>query len=94
MSYVNGLGLDVKGQRPEAQEHLHLEDFKFPDLKWAKSSRMSKRWIIFSLRVKVRWNGGSCEGMVCSFDWEAGAGNSRPHAGASLATSCPFAPTR
>ena len=57
MSYVNGLGLDVKGQRQEAQEHLHLEDFKFPDLKWAKSSRMSKRWIIFSLRIKVRLAG-------------------------------------
>ncbi len=60
MSYVNGLGLDVKGQRPEAQEHLHLEDFKFPDLKWAKSSRMSKRWIIFSLRIKVRPAGRPC----------------------------------
>lgn len=53
MSYVNGLGLDLKGQSQDMQEHLHLEDFKFSDLKWAKSSRMSKRWILFSLRIKA-----------------------------------------
>jgi hypothetical protein len=56
MSYVNGLGLDLKRQAQEQQEHLHLEDFKFADLKWAKSSRMSKRWILFSLRIKARFS--------------------------------------
>ena len=50
-AYGNGLGLDLGGK--QTGEHLHLEDFKFTDLKWAKSSRMSKRWLVFSLRVKV-----------------------------------------
>ncbi|BDA44647.1 hypothetical protein COCOBI_06-1240 [Coccomyxa sp. Obi] len=51
MGYGNGIGLDLAGKQSTA-EHLHLEDFKFSDLKWAKSSRMSKRWLVFSLRVK------------------------------------------
>ena len=51
MSYVNGLGLDLNSGK--GREHLHLEDFKFTELKWAKSSRMSKRWLMFSLRIKV-----------------------------------------
>lgn len=50
-AYGNGLGLDLRGK--QTAEHLHLEDFKFTDLKWAKSSRMSKRWLVFSLRIKV-----------------------------------------
>lgn len=53
MGYGNGLGLDLAGKQ-STTEHLHLEDFKFTDLKWAKSSRMSKRWLVFSLRVKVQ----------------------------------------
>ena len=53
MGYGNGLGLDLAGKQ-STSEHLHLEDFKFTDLKWAKSSRMSKRWLVFSLRVKVQ----------------------------------------
>ena len=36
-----------------AHDNLHLEDFKFTDLKWAKSSRMSKRWLVFFVRIKV-----------------------------------------
>jgi len=33
---------------------VHLEDFKFAELKWAKSSRMSKRWIVFTCRIQAR----------------------------------------
>ena len=50
MSYANVLGLDVASP---AHDSLHLEDFKFTDLKWAKSSRMSKRWLVFFVRIKV-----------------------------------------
>ena len=35
-------------------EQVHLEDFKFADLKWAKSSRMSKRWLVFTCRIQAR----------------------------------------
>lgn len=34
-------------------ENIHVEDFRFQDLKWAKSSRMSKRWLVFFVRIKV-----------------------------------------
>ena len=50
MSYSNGLGLDVAST---PHNNLHLEDFRFTDLKWAKSSRMSKRWLVFFVRIKV-----------------------------------------
>ena len=50
MSYTSGLGMDVASP---AHDNLHLEDFKFTDLKWAKSSRMSKRWLVFFVRIKV-----------------------------------------
>ena len=33
---------------------MHLEDFKFAELKWAKSSRMSKRWLVFTCRIQAR----------------------------------------
>ena len=50
MSCANGIGLDVAST---PHENLHLEDFRFTDLKWAKSSRMSKRWLVFFVRIKV-----------------------------------------
>ena len=53
MSPPNGIGLDMAST---SHENLHLEDFRFTDLKWAKSSRMSKRWLIFFVRIKVRFS--------------------------------------
>ena len=50
LSYANGMGMDVAST---SQENIHLEDFRFQDLKWAKSSRMSKRWLVFFVRIKV-----------------------------------------
>ena len=51
MSCTNGMGLDMTST---PHDNLHLEDFRFTDLKWAKSSRMSKRWLVFFVRIKVR----------------------------------------
>ncbi len=34
-------------------ELTHAETFDFADLRFIKSSRMSKRWLVFSLRIKV-----------------------------------------
>ena len=49
---LGGMGLaDGSGNEPE---QVHLEDFKFAELKWAKSSRMSKRWLVFTCRVQAR----------------------------------------
>ena len=49
---LGGMGLrEGGGSEPE---QVHLEDFKFADLKWAKSSRMSKRWLVFTCRVQAR----------------------------------------
>ena len=50
MSCTNGMGLDMTST---PHDNLHLEDFRFTDLKWAKSSRMSKRWLVFFVRIKV-----------------------------------------
>jgi hypothetical protein len=35
-------------------ERTHAETFDFADLRFIKSSRMSKRWLVFALRIKVR----------------------------------------
>lgn len=35
-------------------ERTHSETFDFADLRFIKSSRMSKRWLVFALRIKVR----------------------------------------
>ena len=49
---LGGMGLaDGSGNEPE---QVHLEDFKFAELKWAKSSRMSKRWLVFTCRIQAR----------------------------------------
>jgi len=37
---------------PAAQK-VHIEDFEFTELSFVKSSRMSKRWLLFSCFVKV-----------------------------------------
>lgn len=34
-------------------ERTHAETFDFADLRFIKSSRMSKRWLVFALRIKV-----------------------------------------
>lgn len=34
-------------------ERTHVETFDFADLRFIKSSRMSKRWLVFALRIKV-----------------------------------------
>ena len=44
------MGVDMASTPRDA---LHLEDFRFSDLKWAKSSRMSKRWLVFFVRIKA-----------------------------------------
>ena len=49
-----------------AHDNLHLEDFKFTDLKWAKSSRMSKRWLVFFVRIKVHL----CGSMPLTQAWQ------------------------
>lgn len=35
-------------------ERTHAATFDFADLRFIKSSRMSKRWLVFTLRIKVR----------------------------------------
>lgn len=62
MSCANGIGLDVAST---PHENLHLEDFRFTDLKWAKSSRMSKRWLVFFVRIKVRFRLDYCSDLQC-----------------------------
>ncbi|KAK9826496.1 hypothetical protein WJX81_006495 [Elliptochloris bilobata] len=48
---LGGMGLAEGGGGGEP-EQVHLEDFKFAELKWAKSSRMSKRWLVFTCRIQ------------------------------------------
>ena len=40
-------------QDPAAQK-VHIEDFEFTELNFVKSSRMSKRWLLFSCFIQVR----------------------------------------
>lgn len=35
------------------EERTMTEDFEFPDLKFIKSSRMTKRWLLFSFKIRV-----------------------------------------
>ena len=36
-----------------AAHNVHTEDFEFRELNFVKSSRMSKRWLLFSCFIKV-----------------------------------------
>ncbi len=51
----------------------HVELFDFADLRFIKSSRMSKRWLVFALRIKVRATLGiwcsKCNGEPGSGPW-------------------------
>lgn len=67
------------GQAADAAgEQTHVEHFDFADLRFIKSSRMSKRWIVFALRIKVEIIGnvsGFCQGQLGAgvLTWHAAA---------------------
>ncbi len=78
---------EESGQAADAAgEQTHLEHFDFADLRFIKSSRMSKRWIVFALRIKVEITGkvsGFCQGQLRAGvpTWHAAArlGRPQPH---------------
>ena len=45
---------DSVAGRDSAPAHTQIEDFEFTELLFVKSSRMGKRWLIFSCFFKVR----------------------------------------
>ena len=46
-------------------ERTHAETFDFADLRFIKSSRMSKRWLVFALRIKVSVCSGPAHSSCC-----------------------------
>ncbi len=41
-----------------------VEDFEFSELKYVKSSRMNKRWLVFSCKIEV-CGSTLCPGAAC-----------------------------
>lgn len=54
-----GYAQDSMAGRQLQAVQTHMEDFEFTELLFVKSSRMSKRWLVFSCTIMVR-HASSC----------------------------------